>query len=351
MEFTHDFTTDSARLTGVVRGVRNRWRLKRVLRGATIALAAGFLALVASAFLLDALRYGETAVVAVRIAVAVIVAALAGFFVVLPLLAVRAPDDKRVALYLEEHEPSLDAAVVTAVELSDKQAMARVEKRGTPLSPALFKYLLQNALERTRKVDDGAHVDEREVRFAAGGFACVAGVALLTTLFGPSSLRTGFKLMLTPWGSDAPANIYSIIAEPGNVTVARGGDLLVAARLKGFQSDQVDLLVRQRDSASFTRLTMGIDSTGRYAGRYTFRLFDITAPMEYAIESNGVRSPVYKIEVADVPYSKKIGLDYHFPTYSGLAPQTVDEGGDIAALRGTQVRVRVTTTVPAKGGR
>ena len=44
MEFTHDFTTDSARLTGVVRGVRNRWRLKRVLRGATIALGAGFLA-------------------------------------------------------------------------------------------------------------------------------------------------------------------------------------------------------------------------------------------------------------------------------------------------------------------
>src|SRR5207248_4510639 len=34
-----------------------------------------------------------------------------------------------------------------------------------------------------------------------------------------------------------------------------------------------------------------------------------------------------------------------------VAPQAVDEGGDIAALKGTQVRVRVTTTVPARGGR
>src|SRR5690348_11087392 len=34
-----------------------------------------------------------------------------------------------------------------------------------------------------------------------------------------------------------------------------------------------------------------------------------------------------------------------------MAPQAVDEGGDIAAVKGTQVRVRVTPTVPATGGR
>src|SRR5436309_3537321 len=239
METTHDFPNDGARLSGVVRGIRNRWRLKRALRGASIVVAAGFILLAASAFALDALRYGETAVTVVRALALLALTGLAVVFVVLPLLPKRMPADRRVALYLEEHEPSLEAAVVTAVEVRERQATA-----GEPL-----------------------------------------------------------------------AN------EPAHSAV-----------------------VRQPLSAALV-------SVGRYAGLYTFRLFDIAAPMEYVVESNGVRSPVYRIDVADVPYTKKLGLDYHFPAYTGLAPQAVDEGGDIAALKGTQVRVRVTTTVPARGGR
>jgi len=158
--------------------------------------------------------------------------------------------------------------------------------------------------------------------------------------------------MLGPANVSADAaNVYAISAEPGNITVARGGDLLIAARLRGFQSDEVDLLVRQRDSTNWQRLTMALDSVGKFAGRYTFRLFDIAAPMEYVVESNGVRSPAYRIDVADVPYTKKLGLEYRFPAYTGMAPEAVEEGGDIAALKGTQVRVRITTTVPARGGR
>src|SRR5204862_5405529 len=63
------------------------------------------------------------------------------------------------------------------------------------------------------------------------------------------------------------------------------------------------------------------------------------------------RRHAYRIAGADARYARTLGLEYRSPSYTGLAPQAVDEGGDIAALKGTQVRVRVTTTVPARGGR
>ena len=177
MESTHDFTSDGARLTDVVRGIRNRWRLKRALRGASIVIAGGFVLLATSAFILDALRYGETAVTVVRTLALLLLAVLAVIFVVLPLLPKRMPADRRVALYLEEHEPSLDAAVVTAVEMQEREGSGRTRSVppavgnhpdrgplpavGQPLSASLVAHLTHSALDRVHKIDDGRHVDER----------------------------------------------------------------------------------------------------------------------------------------------------------------------------------------------
>src|SRR5829696_7385332 len=86
-------------LARLLRGVRNRWRLRVALRGAAVVLGAGFLALAASAFLLDRLHYEPGAVIALRLVLAATVGGLIAWFVALP-LARRAPDE-RVALYVE----------------------------------------------------------------------------------------------------------------------------------------------------------------------------------------------------------------------------------------------------------
>ena len=63
-----------------------------------------------------------------------------------------------------------------------------------------------------------------------------------------------------------------------------------------------------------------------------------------------MRSPVYSLKVADMPYVQKLELEYHFPAYTGLEPRKIEDGGDIAVLRGTEVRVRAVPTMAAAGG-
>src|SRR5918998_6453087 len=112
----------NGQLTDALRNVRNRWRFAIALRGLVVVFGASLLVFVAVALVMDALRYAPSAVVAARVLVWTAVAVLAARFLALPLTR-RIPDE-RVALYLEEREPSLDAAVVTAVQFGQADAAA-----------------------------------------------------------------------------------------------------------------------------------------------------------------------------------------------------------------------------------
>ena len=64
----------------------------------------------------------------------------------------------------------------------------------------------------------------------------------------------------------------------------------------------------------------------------------------------GVRSPVFKLTVVELPYVQKLDLEYTFPAYTGLEPRKVENGGDIAVLGGTDVAVTITPTMATTGG-
>ncbi|HEU4988998.1 MAG TPA: DUF4175 family protein, partial [Gemmatimonadaceae bacterium] len=339
MESVHGSLSEQNRLAGVVRDVRNRWRLKRALHGATITLVVGFVVLAAAAYVMDATKYAPTPVLLARVIALAAIIATTVRFLILPLR--RNPPDDQVALYIEEHEPTLDGALMTAVDVE------RASRRGGVLSQALASRLVRSALERVRTVDDGRRVDAGDLTRTGAIFAAVLATMAITLIVGPASLRYGMGVSLQPWRLASPAGLFSIAVTPGNVTVAKGGDQLVTASLHGFESERVELVVRGADSTAWTRLLMAPDSTGAYA----FRLFDVGAAMDYAVEAAGVRSPTFHIDVANLPYVKQIDLQYRYPAYTQLPARDVEGSGDIAALAGTMVRVRVTPTVPTSGGR
>ena len=80
-------------------------------------------------------------------------------------------------------------------------------------------------------------------------------------------------------------------------------------------------------------------------------LFHLDKGTEYYVEANGVRSPTFTMTVVDLPTVGKLELEYHFPAYTGLPAQKVDVGGDVAALRGTEVLVKITPTMASPGGK
>jgi hypothetical protein len=327
----------SLELDHVVRSVRRRWRLRRVLRGLSIAIAGSVMSLGIASAAMGAFFYSDPAVNTARLAVTLVIGVLLAAFVVRPLLPT--PRDEDVALFVEEREPSLEGSLLTAVETR--------RPGGAHASPALIARLMSSTRSRLRAVGDGARADQEALRTSWMLMGFVVLATILATVVAPVSLRQGVGLLLRPWSPVPPAVRMSIAVEPGDTELPRGGDLLVRATLRGFDGDRADVLMRTADSLPWVPVPMAREEDGRFAAR----LFDLTAGTEYVVESSGVRSAVYRIVVSDLPATRSLDLEYRYPSYTGLAPQRVDSTGDIAAIRGTQVRVTVHTTMASPGGR
>src|SRR5690606_40424981 len=52
------------------------------------------------------------------------------------------------------------------------------------------------------------------------------------------------------------------------------------------------------------------------------------------------------VDVVDLPRIENIKLTYRYPEWSRLDPRTVDPGGDIRAVAGTEVEIEIRTDRP-----
>ena len=325
-------------LRRILRRVRSRWRMRRVFGGVAITVTAALAAIALTTWGLEAARFSETAVLAFRIGAWSIVAVLTALLVLRPL--VKRVSDEQIALYLEEHEPSLEAAILGAVEaeraIGDDAAQAR-----------LLDQLVARAVQRARSIDDGRRIDQAGLQRASGALAVATLATLMLLLFGPTSLRRGATALL-PTSNAAALNPYSIGIEPGDVTIARGSDQLVTARLVGFDAEDVTLFTRRGDTEMLQRLSMiPTDETGTF----DLLLLGLDEGVEYFVESDGVRSNTFTIEVLDLPYVDVMNHVYRFPAYTGLDPREIEDAGDVAALAGTRVDLEILPTIPTAAGR
>ena len=329
-------------LLRVIREVRGRWRWKVVLRSVTVLVGAAILALLAVAYGLERFRFSPAAIVVARVVTYVALVVLGWFFFVRPLG--RRVSDQQVALYLEEHEPSFQEALVSAVDVG---APDRPVGR-TGESAELLEQLVKSAVERCQRSDVGRGLERQSLRRSLAVLGAITAIATVVFTFGPAYLRQGAFAVLVPVTGVEAASPYRIDVKPGSATIARGTDVSVAAKLVGFTSTEVDLFTRSNAGAPFERtpMTSVVDSGG-----FESTLFRVVESFDYFVQSAGVRSAVYRIDAAALPFVERMEMEFVYPSYTGLGTRTIDQGGDIAALRGTTVHLRVHSTMATKAGR
>ena len=335
------FTGGRDEVLRVIRHVRNRWRLRVAVRGVSVLIAAALGTFLASSYGLEVFRFSPTSIVAFRIVTYVVLIAAGWWLFVRPVS--RRVSDERVALYLEEHEPSLQAALLSAVEESKKENHAAAANH----SPQIVRRLIESAVEKVRNADMGRNVEQRQLTRSSGLLAGAAACAVLLFVFGPDYLRHGISALLLPAGNVEAASPYRIDVLPGDATVARGADQTVTARLVGFDAESVNLFMRAGANAQFQRLPLvPVDETDQFE----VLLFDLQNGTDYFVEAAGVESSRFTLDVVDLPYVERLELEYVFPAYTGLDPRLVEDGGDIAVLKDTEVRLRAFSTLATEAG-
>ena len=178
-----------AELVDVIRSVRNRWRLRLALRGAVIVVAGTLLALLPvgleprGASLQPDRHHRVPHHRACRLRRAGLA------FLARPLR--RRVTDGQVALYLEENDPTLEAAILSAIEATSDST----HLEGSLAAPGRASSSSRRSRSAARSRTAIA-VDRQAVKRHVLTLGGVAVAALALVVLGPAFLRHGLSALL-----------------------------------------------------------------------------------------------------------------------------------------------------------
>jgi hypothetical protein len=317
-------------LRSALRRVRRRWFLLEWSRVFAWGMLAAAAAICAAATIQRLADLRGTPLVLLTLGAAALPAALLSA-IAWPLR--RRPGDRQVARYIEERCPELEDRVASATALLHNRTRAAFEE-----------LVLAEAARRVDALDLDRIVDR--VTLKRRGLA--AGAAMLALLAAAVGFRDAIgQAWVTTRYAFFPPNLR-LEVQPGDIRVIEGQSIRVRAVVTGLPpgwSLVPPPAIRIESGASVRRLDM--EPTG---GRFETDLGGIRRTTTYRVESGSLVSRDYRVTVRRLPRVTRIDLDYTYPSFSGLAPRTEEDGGDIFAPAGTKVRLHVRTAEAVHGG-
>lgn len=132
---------------------------------------------------------------------------------------------------------------------------------------------------------------------------------------------------------------FELIVEPGNTEIVKGEAVTVRVRVEGNRPQSVDLFTRQEKQRDFEKLVLE-----EFGDEFRYKIRNVKSAVQYYASADEIHSDTYTISVTDRPHVRHLHVSVTSPVYSGLPVRHLEDNvGDVTALRGSQVRVHVST--------
>jgi len=262
-------------------------------------------------------------------------------WVVLPL--VRMPGRDAFVALVERRLPAEKNVIVNAYQLGNPSPGCQGAD-----APDLVEAAVRRAAERVRNLNLRTWRDPAPDRpFLWAGGASLLAMGLLA-LLAPGLLGGALGQVLRPSLAEPPP--VSLTVLPGDVEVDRGSDVAVSVDVDGTDHAPV-LRFREREGVWRNRPMEPAAAVNRDGGSWKTVLPQVDRYLEYRVEAPRAASPVFAIRVRETPRLAGFQAHLTYPAYTGLATETLNSGtGDLAALKGTDVDLRILTNRALDGG-
>ncbi|MBI3666322.1 MAG: hypothetical protein HY236_08880 [Acidobacteria bacterium] len=329
-----------------LREVKRRAQMTVASRGLAVAGAAALVLTLLCVLFTNRFAFASWSVIFGRLALFGALAAIVAAVLVRPLLAMRRPGGSSPWVRrLERRFPAFEQRIQTWVD-QNKAGQDKPDQKHDRANPILA-LLAEDTLKLAAEAPPTEVASSGPIwTFAGLGLAAIA-VIIWLGVAGPGYLGYGTARLWAGWLRPSVSNLYQIVVEPGSVTIRRKADLLISARTIGFYSPTARLFAKFASGAKWEEAPMQrrLDDSG-----FEFVFAGVEESLRYYIAAGGVKSPEYKVRVVEMPHVKKLRLTYHYPSWTGLAVNTEEPGGDVRAVASTEVEVEVETDRPLPAG-
>ena len=244
----------------------------------------------------------------------------------------RLPLAPEVARFIEERCPELEDRLASATDVTVRS--------GTNTFEAV---IVADAAAHARALDLDRIVSRGRVRQALGAAALgVAGLVATSMIAADSAARVG----RAAWFYGFPTSI-ELHVEPGDARVPAGQPVQIVARIRapfGLPDGVRPMIVVDHD-AGRQSIPMTVSDGG-----FVFDVGHVTSGFVYQVMMGALASPEYRVTALFPPRVDRIALTYDYPALTGLDRRVEEDGGDIYAPAGTQVRLQVHADKPVRSG-
>lgn len=269
----------------------------------------------------------------VRIVLSVVtLTALPVFLVYLSISLLRRADYRKISCDIEKAVPELKQEISTAVQFS-----FRLGNREN-YSTLLIERLISRAEEKLGNIDPD---DILKINIFPFGKIVSAGLVLiiLLILFSPYQLIISFQRYTSPRGVVGKWLESDIL--PGDCRIAKGSDLEINVSFKG-SSRRAKIEWQNNDGKTRTQ------SLSLNQGRLGGMIPAIQSELKYRILLGRKQSPRYLVKCHTPLLLSDIKIKIVPPSYTKLFPYSLENQGNITALRGSRAYLTARSTLPLK---
>jgi hypothetical protein len=289
-------------------------------------------------------RHSEAALLALRLGAFVVLIATVFLSLVRPL--VKRISDARLARLIEERTPGASDRLVTTVEFGGHDEDGRS-------SQAIVNRLQSDAdhLAATVNLDNVIH-RRWLMAYGLGALSCLL-LFVGVLKWGPGAISEGVAQLFTPSSVASSSAAVRIDVKPGTARVPKGSDQEITATLVGLDTQSVTIFSRPLGASgeSAAEWQGQLMEPAKARASFQFSVFNIQDSMEYFVEAGGIRTEAFRLDVADLPFVKQLDLVLNYPSFTRIAAKTIEDGGDIAALKGTSAVITAKLSGKARAAR
>lgn len=245
---------------------------------------------------------------------------------------------------IERLYPEIKDRLLNAIQLYEKP-----EEMGF-YSQELIGRSLRNVYTDVKKMEFKKVVPRKALYKKLKFLALSATFSLLIfTIFAPQYKDAAIHI-LHPTRDFPVSPPFSLSIKPGNTSVLWGEDVKIEINSTGRHPSHVELSLRTASDVRVIQLPADSE------GVFTYTLKRVSKPTRYLsyVEDNSfwekwdiVSTSEYEISVINRPLIKNLLIKLTYPAYSAMPPTYQEANiGEIAALKGTEVSVKVSSNKP-----
>ncbi len=315
----------------IILEIKSRWKRRALMQGFALTIFTGIFvtalyAIVSFQFsLLPFYQY-------IGIAFAVF-AVLVVFvhFVIKP--AMRKLSDDQIALYIEEQIPDLEDRLISAIEIGSK-----IEKGG---DNELINKLVNDAADKAKLIDLPTVIDRKKeqiLSYSSYVLLAITFFVFYTFLDDFRQMTSEIDFSLTGF-TEFQRELFGSIT-PGDIEIEKGQSQTIVVELN--ENTNNDVVLHYRSEADIWKkqvMEKGLDDP-----LYLYQFLNVQEPLEYFVEINQERSPVFAITLYEFPKVSGIQTAYDYPSYTGLPDRIEKNTGTISGLKGSTVTMTIETS-------